>query len=406
MEACRVLVVEDDETARKQLAKAIQKEGYEVQVAEDGRAGVERFKEELPEIVITDLKMPGIDGLEVLSTVKRISPDVQTILVTAFGGTDTVVSALREGALDYLKKPLDLEQLSAALGRARGRIAECKKGASFPTILLAEDEGEIRQSLARLLEQKGWKVLAAADGEEAMRVFGETKIDIVILDHHMPKKDGLQVLHEMRGLSDDFEAIMLTGYSDETNVIKALQGRAMSFLKKPMDFDLIALSVEEAMEKLRANRAFRYRTRRPEQAEQFIGKITEENRLQIDLRHPRPEGKGGFVRQLLDALPIGLLVLGKDLTILYMNTHLARAVDDRPEKLDEQFFKRLGNIGVQDLSYESFLSAVNAITQSPRGSIETIRSGKYSFITLTPMTILKEEKEENTALIMIRGERR
>ena len=110
MEELKVLVVEDDETERRQLAKAIEKEGYQVLVAEDGRAGVERFKKELPDIVVTDLKMPVIDGIEVMRAVRDLSPNAQVILVTAFGQTDTAICALREGALDYLKKPLDLDQ--------------------------------------------------------------------------------------------------------------------------------------------------------------------------------------------------------------------------------------------------------------------------------------------------------
>ncbi len=401
MEECRVLVIEDDETARKQLAKVIRKEGYQVLVAEDGRAGVELFKKELPEIVVTDLKMPGVDGMEVMHTVRRLSPDVQIILVTAFGKTDTVIMAIREGALDYIKKPIDLDQLTVALGRAREKVMEYKKADAFPALLLADDEQYIRERLSKVMEEEGWKVFQVADGEEAIKVFEETKIDIAILDIKMPKKDGLQALHEMRSISDDFEAIILTGYGDESNAIQALRDGAINFLKKPIDLDQMELAVQKAMEKLQSDRSLKYRIRELELATQIMGTITAENQLFVDLRRHVPKTTRHFARQLLDAIPIGLLVLSKDLAVCYMNRHLARVFEYRPEEIDEQFVKRLGKLGIKDLSYESLMSTVNRIAAAPGGTIETINNGENSYITLVPLRIVREEKEEGAVLIII-----
>ena len=405
MEELKVLVVEDDETERTQLAKAIQKEGYQVLVAEDGRAGVEQFKKELPEIVVTDLKMPVIDGIEVMRAVRDLSPNAQVILVTAFGQTDTAICALREGALDYLKKPLDLNQLSVALGRAREKVMEYKKGAAFPILLLAEDEEKPRERLARELKKEGWKVLAVADGDEALRVFEKTRVDIVISDIKMPKKDGLQALHEMRGISDDFEAIILTGYGDESSAIQALREGAINFLKKPIDLDQMILAVEKAMEKLNADRALKYRTRELELATQIIGTVTSKNQLLIDLRHNVPKTTMDFAQQLLDAMPISLFISDQNLELLYINRHLEQAIKYQPKKLDKQFVSSLAEVGIKDLSYESLLSVVNRMTESQGGPIETIETGKYSYITLVPVKVAYEETENNSVLIIIRGER-
>ncbi len=108
MEAIKVLLIEDEKIPREQLAKVIRKEGFEVLVAENGRVGLDIFKKEHPEIVVTDVKMPDVDGLEVMHTVRKFSKNVQVILITGYGETDTVIAALREGALDYLKRPLYL----------------------------------------------------------------------------------------------------------------------------------------------------------------------------------------------------------------------------------------------------------------------------------------------------------
>lgn len=123
----KVLIVEDDEKAKESLGRVVKKEGFEVLLAENGKQGLEIFKKELPEIIITDLKMPEIDGLELLHTAKHISPNTQVILITAYGDYDTAIAALREGTLDYLKKPIDLNHLTIALGRAREKIFERKK---------------------------------------------------------------------------------------------------------------------------------------------------------------------------------------------------------------------------------------------------------------------------------------
>ena len=130
MEAYKVLVVEDNETIREQLAKIIRKEGFEVVVAEDGQTGLEMFKSERPGILIADLRMPGMNGLELIREVRGLSKSVQIIVVTAFGEVDTAISALHEGALDYLQKPVDLELLIAALERAKEKATEY--GQIFP----------------------------------------------------------------------------------------------------------------------------------------------------------------------------------------------------------------------------------------------------------------------------------
>lgn len=405
MEKYKVLVIEDDETAREQLAKVIQKEGFEVVVTEDGRVGLEIFKNERPEIVITDLKMPGIDGLEVMRTVRRFSTNVPIILITAYGETDTAISALREGALDYLKKPLDLDLLILSLGRAKEKIFEYKKVPLFPNLLLADDEEMTRRRIARVLEKEGWKVFQASDGEEAMNVFQQTKIDIVLLDIKMPKKDGLQTLHEMRNITDDFEVIILTGYGDESSAIQAMRDGAINFLKKPIDLDQMIVAVEKAIEKLTSDRALKYRIRELELAQEIIAKITAEKEIVVDIRSYQKQA-GDFAQKLLDAIPVGLVVLDKEMKIRYANRHFAEVIEYQTEQIDEEFIKRLGKAGgIRELSYDSLMSTVNKLFESPIGTLESINIGKDAYLTLTTMTILSEEKEENVALIAIRGEK-
>jgi len=277
MEDCKVLIMEDDESARNMLARVIKKEGFTVLTAENGRIGLEIFKKENPLIVISDLKMPEMSGLEALKEIKKFSPRAQFILMTAFGEVDTAIEALREGALDYIKIPIDLDVLTLALGRAKEKIQEENKLYEFfPQILLAEDDDMARERLTSILKKENWKIIAAPDGEQALKIFQQEKIDIFLTDIKMPHLDGLEALHEMRKLSNDFEAIIMTGYGDEASAIKAMHEGAMNFLKKPIDLDNLSVLIEKAIEKLHITRSLKYRTREVELANQIINKISEQ----------------------------------------------------------------------------------------------------------------------------------
>ena len=284
MGKCTVLVVEDEDSTRMQLARVIRKEGYDVIEAENGRVGLEMFGTKLPDIVVTDIMMPSIDGLEMIHHMRRISSRVQIILITAYGETETVISALRQGVIDYLKKPLDLDLLCLALGRAQEKVNEYRKLVWVPALLLAEDEQATRDRLARVLEKENWKVFSAADGDEAVNIFAENKIDIVLLDISMPRKDGLQALKEMNALSSDFQAIVFSGYGDEKTAMNAMRNGASNFLIKPIDLDQLVVSVVKAIERLNTERALNYRTRELELTKEIVATI--QNALSADGSKP------------------------------------------------------------------------------------------------------------------------
>ena len=122
MDYCKVLIVEDDESARVRLAREIIKEGFSVISAENGRVGVELFEKECPDIVLSDLKMPEMSGMEVLKKVKQVSRTTPFILMSSYGDMDTVIEALRAGAFDYIKKPIDLDMLTQILKRAKEEL--------------------------------------------------------------------------------------------------------------------------------------------------------------------------------------------------------------------------------------------------------------------------------------------
>ncbi len=108
----RVLVVDDEEIVRESLGGWLEKDGYLVAAAPDGRSAVERMKGESWNVVLVDLKMPGMDGLQVLEEARKLQPDAAVIIMTAYATVDTAVTAMKLGAFDYLIKPFDPEELT------------------------------------------------------------------------------------------------------------------------------------------------------------------------------------------------------------------------------------------------------------------------------------------------------
>lgn len=406
MEKIKVLIIEDDENARKQLAKFVLKEGFETIAAQDGKEGLEIFEREKPDIIITDLKMPNIDGMEVVHTVKRLSPQAQVIVLTAFGEVDDAITAIREGVLDYLKKPLDVEELLLALGRAREKVLEIKKTSSFPSVLLAEDDEKTGDRLSRVLKKEKWNLFWVKDGEEALNVFRREKIDIVLLDIKMPKKDGLQTLGEMRTISVDFEAIILTGYGDETNAIQALRNGAFNFIRKPIELDELILCVEKALEKLQIIRALKYRTRELELTRQIIATFTKEREIIIDARNHTRHPARDFAQEVIENLPMGIVVFDTNLNIQFVNQNICVLFEAKPAKIDESFFKKLTVMGIHDLTKEKIQEVVKKISDSSQTIIERISTGKYSNVFFMPISVITETEKQGDILMILRGERK
>jgi DNA-binding NtrC family response regulator len=111
----RILVVDDEYLIRWSLQQELAKDGYEVGTAEDGESALRLVRESPPELVLLDIQLPGIGGIEVLQKIKAVEPEVVVIMITAYGMVDTAVAAMKAGAFDYLNKPFNLEGVKLAI---------------------------------------------------------------------------------------------------------------------------------------------------------------------------------------------------------------------------------------------------------------------------------------------------
>ncbi|MCB2146839.1 MAG: response regulator [Deltaproteobacteria bacterium] len=118
-----VLIIDDEQDIRDVTALTLMDAGYVVETAADGIEGLARCEQFAPRIVITDIRMPGMDGIQVLETIKQRFPDTEVIVATAFGEMETAIRALQLDASDFITKPIHTEAMMVALGRARHRYA-------------------------------------------------------------------------------------------------------------------------------------------------------------------------------------------------------------------------------------------------------------------------------------------
>ena len=114
----RILIADDHDSLRRGLAQAVAEAGHDVEEAPNGNAAIEKLHEGFFDVVVSDLKMGGSTGLEVLKTAKTLHPSSAIILMTAFGSVSTAVEAMKSGAFDYVQKPFEIEEMEVKIEKA------------------------------------------------------------------------------------------------------------------------------------------------------------------------------------------------------------------------------------------------------------------------------------------------
>lgn len=124
-----ILIIDDEKAIRKTLGEILSYEGYKIDEASDGEEGLKRFREKTYDVVLCDIKMPRIDGIEFLDKAREINPDVPIIMISGHGTIETAVEAVKKGAYDYVSKPPDLNRLLITIRNAMDKtdlVAETK----------------------------------------------------------------------------------------------------------------------------------------------------------------------------------------------------------------------------------------------------------------------------------------
>ncbi len=241
-EKTRVLVVDDDISFAESLTDILTEKGYIAVAVNSGEDALEKIKERPFDVVLMDVKMPVMDGMQTFKEIKKLSRSITVIMMTAYSMDDLVHDALKEGAYGVLRKPLDIEQVIR-------RIEISKAGGSLTMIV--DDDPNIRTSLKDILEEKGYVVTIAKDGKEAIDIAKERPGDIAIIDMQLPFLNGLETFSELKKINPEIHAIIITAYKEEMKdlVEQALSGGAYACIYKPFDPQKIVEMVEEIVRK-------------------------------------------------------------------------------------------------------------------------------------------------------------
>ena len=202
-----ILVIDDDTDQLALTTRFLHREGFRVQTATNGKRGLDLARRLRPRAILLDVMMPGVDGWSVLSQIKAddaLAP-IPVVMVTAVDQRNLAASL---GAADYMLKPVDWTRFGKVV--AQFRMSEPDRRGR---VLLVEDEAVTRLAMRSTLEEDGWSVVEATNGQEGLQRVAETKPDIVIVDLNMPVMDGFGFLDGIRAMPgcSDVPVVVLTG---------------------------------------------------------------------------------------------------------------------------------------------------------------------------------------------------
>ncbi|MHB8811148.1 MAG: sigma-54-dependent transcriptional regulator [Desulfobulbaceae bacterium] len=172
--AQKILVIDDDESLRRVLEYTLQEEGYEVFTAASGEEGLALFEERQPALVITDMKMPGLNGFQVLKEVKERSAEALVIIVTAFGEVDAAVKAMKLGAYDFITKPLSRDELKLTVKKALQLLGLTEENRQLREKLSGRDDLKNLVGMSPKMERLFASVRKVADTEATVLITGES----------------------------------------------------------------------------------------------------------------------------------------------------------------------------------------------------------------------------------------
>ena len=256
-----ILVVDDERLICDLLRSVLAGHGHEVLMAMNGRDGLELFKKHRPRFTLLDLRMPEMNGIEVLKQIRAIDPQAAVLILTAWGSDALEQQARQLGVVDFLSKRLSLDVLVEAMDRTLQLSAQAPSPAQAPApteepqvttaaagdgdfILVVDDEPQIRDLLKRFLSLRGYKVRVASDGQQALTMVEQEAPQLIVLDVYMPGINGVEVLRQLRRRKFTGGVILLTGSQDDKLLQEALDLGSVDVMGKPVDLERLALAIQ------------------------------------------------------------------------------------------------------------------------------------------------------------------
>jgi signal transduction histidine kinase/FixJ family two-component response regulator len=318
----KLLLADDEAGIRKVLGISLEDYGYDVLLAENGEEALRLFREALPSIVLTDIKMPGIDGIELLGIIKQENPDTEVIMITGHGDMDLAIESLKLEATDFITKPINNDALDIALKRANEKIDMRNQLRAYTENL----ESLVKEQSARLVEIERMVAVnqavegfssaissMAGDLEGGIKYFNEMPCFVSIHNRDLKVVAANQLYHERLGnpVDSDSWAIYKDKSLDETTcpvgeTFKSGMGRRSRQTLVYADGHELPVMVHTA--------PIRDKDGKLELVLEISADISEVQRLQEELRTTQQR-----YQQLFDEVPCYITVQDKDFRLAAMN---------------------------------------------------------------------------------------
>ena len=226
-EQAKVLVVDDNEDLLETLSLILKRRGFNVDTANDGVSAVHKFKGGGFDVTLMDIVMPNMNGVEAFQKIREVDPEAVVILMTAYSEEELIRLAINEGAHRVVHKPISIDKM----------IEMIREATLSQPILIVDDDNDILETLTRTLELKGYRVVVAGSGEEAIKIAREKTCPIAFVDIKLPIMDGLETYLRLKDINPKIMAVMMTGFRDEVKdaLEKAQEASAITCLFKPFN---------------------------------------------------------------------------------------------------------------------------------------------------------------------------
>jgi DNA-binding NtrC family response regulator len=232
----RALVVDDDPAVLMTVAANLELEGFDIATANGAEEALALLAKQDFDVILSDVRMPGLSGVELYERVRKIRPDTPFVLMTAYANEAALKSAVRAGVFSVLAKPLDVDQATRILERAKKR----------PAVLVVDDAEPHARSLAAALEASGVKATAVYDGPSALTAIRDGGVDVCVVDLVMPGMDGAAVLAEVRKLRPDVPVIAFSGKTVAELMARVASGGAVGCFETPIAVEQLVDAISRA----------------------------------------------------------------------------------------------------------------------------------------------------------------
>ncbi len=202
-----ILIVDDDEDIRANMSDILGELGYDVTTAGDGPAALASLGRRPFDVILLDLRMPGMDGLTLYREAKKVQPGAAAILVTAFASGLAREQARGLGLIEVLSKPVDLPRLKRQIDLALEQ----------PLLLVVDDDRDLCASLWDVLHGQGYRVCLAHDEAGAARSLGNRSFRVVLIDLKLPDGDGAELVRRVRAQNPEARTVLITGHRPEAD---------------------------------------------------------------------------------------------------------------------------------------------------------------------------------------------